>query len=240
MKTIASAFAGSILALSALSIANPAGAQSALVPAPHNVLQLQASGTVEVQQDLLVLTLAAVKDGKDAESVQTQLKQALDAALQAVRPSAAAQKMEVRTGAFSLSPRYGDKQNITAWQGRAELVLEGRDFPRITEAAARATTMAISRVAFDLSREQRAAVEQGAQTSAIAQFKRQAEQLSKEFGFSGYSLREVSINSNSSAPGPMPRMAAMQAPLGSSNAAVPVEAGTAEVTVTVSGSVQMQ
>ena len=115
MKTIASAFAGSILALSALSIANPAGAQSALVPAPHNVLQLQASGTVEVQQDLLVLTLAAVKDGKDAESVQTQLKQALDAALQAVRPSAAAQKMEVRTGAFSLSPRYGDKQNITAW-----------------------------------------------------------------------------------------------------------------------------
>lgn len=237
MKNIASFFGCTLLAW---TLAGPAAAQSSLTPAPLNVLQLQASSTVEVQQDLLVLTLAAALDGKDASAVQAELQQALDAALQATRQSAEAPKMEVRTGAFSLSPRYGEKRQITGWQGRAELILEGRDFPRITSAAARATTMTISRIAFDLSREQRATVEQGAQKSAIAQFKRQAEQLSKEFGFSSYSLREVSLNSSNSSPGPRPRMMAMSTSLKSSDAPVPVEAGKAEVTVTVSGSVQMQ
>lgn len=237
MKTIVSALAGPVIAI---FLSSPAFGQSNLTPAPQNVVQLQASGTVEVQQDLLVLTLGAVKEGKDAAAVQTQLKQALDAALQEARQSAEAQKMEVRTGSFSLSPQYGEKQQINGWQGRAELVLEGRDFPRITGAAARVTTMTISRLAFDLSREQRTAVEQEAQKAAIVQFKRQAEQLTKEFGFSNYGLREVSVNSSSSAPGPMPRMTAMRASFSASDASVPVEAGKAEVTVTVSGSVQMK
>lgn len=237
MKTMASFFTASVLAL---SLIGPAAAQSSLTPAPQNVLQLQSVGSVQVQQDLLVLTLSAVQAGKDANAVQAQLKQALDAALAATRSSAEASKMEVRTGAFSLSPSYNDKRQITGWQGRAELVLEGRDFSRITAAAATATTMTISSVAFDLSGEQRAEVEQGAQTKAIAQFKRQAEQLSKEFGFSSYQLREVSVDSSNSAHAPRQRMVTMSSPMSSSQAPVAVEPGKAEVSVTVSGSVQMQ
>lgn len=237
MKKIAPVFASTLLAL---SLSNHALAQSSLVPAPQNVLQLQASGSVEVQQDLLILTLGTTLEGKDATGVQTQLKQALDAALKQVREAPGAQSMQVRTGTFSLSPRYGDNRAIAGWQGRAELVLQGGDFPGITAAAARVSTMSISRIAFDLSRAQREVVEQEAQKSAIAKFKQQAEQLSKEFGFASYQLREVAINSHSSGPGPMPRMAAMQAPVGASSAPVPVEAGKAEVTVNVSGSIQMQ
>lgn len=237
MKNTASIFAS---ALVAISLANHAIAQSSLVPAPHNVLQLQATGTVEVQQDLLILTLGTTLQGKDAATVQKQLQQAVDAALTQVRETAGTQKMDVRTGAFSLSPQYGDNRSIAGWQGRAELVLQGGDFTGITAAAARVSTMTISRIAFDLSRAQRALVEQDAQQNAISQFRRQAEQLSKAFGFQGYHLREVSINSHSASPGPMPRMAAMQASLSASSAPVPVEAGKAEVTVTISGSIQMQ
>ena len=36
---------------------------------PHNVVQLSAAGSVEVQQDLLVLTLSTTRDGTDAVSV---------------------------------------------------------------------------------------------------------------------------------------------------------------------------
>jgi len=43
-------------------------------------MQLSASGAVEVQQDLLVLTLGASADGKDAGNVQSQLRQVVDAA----------------------------------------------------------------------------------------------------------------------------------------------------------------
>ncbi|AVO40005.1 SIMPL domain-containing protein [Simplicispira suum] len=239
MKTTRSMFASILFFLAACGAAQ---AQSSLTPAPQNVMQLEASGTVEVQQDVLVLTLGTVKEGKDAALVQTQLRQALDAALQEARRSAEPQKMEVRTGNFSLSPRYGQNQQITGWQGSAELILEGRDFPRITTAAARVSSMTVSRVAFDLSREQRETVERDAQQQAIARFKAQAQQLSAGFGFGGYGLREVAVHSNSSAPGPRPRMMAMEARGASvsSDAQLPVEAGKASVTVTVSGSVQMR
>lgn len=224
-----------------LCAAGAAQAQATLAPAPQNVMQLEAAGTVEVQQDVLVLTLGTVKEGKDAAVVQAQLRQALDAALVEVRKSAEPGQMDVRTGGFSLSPRYGQNQQITGWQGRAELVLQGRDFPRITGAAARVGTLTISRVAFDLSREQRESVEGEAQQQAIARFKEQAGRLSAHFGFAGYGLRELAVHSNQSAPGPQPRMMAMEAgSFGKADAPLPVEAGKASVTVTVTGSVQMR
>lgn len=230
-----------IAACALMAGAVAAYAQNPSAP-PQNVLQLSASGTVQVQQDLLVLTLAATKEAADAAGVQTQLKQALDAALAEARRAAQPQQMDVRTGAFGMYPRYGKDGKITGWQGRAELVLEGRDFPRITATAGKIQSMSISQIAFDLSREARAKVETEAQTQAIEAFKARASELARGFGFGGYTLREVAVNSNEMSPGPRPRMMAMEAKAASyaSDAPVPVEAGKAQVVVTVAGSVQLK
>ena len=208
--------------------------------APHNVVQLSSTGSVDVQQDLLVLTLSTTREGKDAATVQSQLRQALDAATLEARRQVEPGQMDLRTGSFSLNPRYGQNNQISGWQGSAELVLEGRDFARITHTAARVTTMAIGNVAFDLSREQRAKVERDAQGQAIENFKAQAADLTRAFGFSGFTLREVAVNSNSYAPGPRPRMMAMEAKSAMADAPITVEAGKSTVTVNVSGSVQMR
>jgi len=222
--------------------AHGAMAQQAQAPAPHNVLQLSATGSVQVQQDLLVLTLATTREGEEASQVQTQLRQALDAALTQARTFVAAGEVEVRTGEFGIHPRYGKEGRINGWQGRAELVLSGRDFARITQAAAKVQGMAISQVAFDLSREARERVEGQAQTQAIEAFKARAQELAQGFGFASYSLREVSVNSHEASPGPRPRMMAMQAKGAAfeADAPVPVEAGKSQVVVTVSGSVQLR
>ena len=92
---------------------------------------------------------------------------------------------------------------------------------------------------FSLSREQRAKVEGDAQQAAIERFKAKAAELARGFGFSGYTLREVSVNSNDYAPGPRPMMMARAAQAADSSP-VPVEAGKSTVTVTVSGSVQLR
>lgn len=225
-----------------LACACAAFAQNSPSAAPQNVVQLSATGTVEVEQDLLVLTLGTSKEAADAATVQSQLKQALDAALAEAKRQAQPGQLDVRTGPFGLYPRYNKDGKITGWQGRAELVLEGRDFARITGAAGKIQTMAISQIAFGLSREARAKVEGEAQTQAIEQFKARATELARGFGFSGYTLREVAVNSNEMVPGPRPRMMAMEAKAASfSDAApVPVEAGKAQVVVNVSGSVQMR
>ena len=147
--------------------------------------------------------------------------------------------MDVRTGPFGLYPRYGKDGKINGWQGRAELVLEGRDFARITATAGKIQTMAISQVGFALSREARAKVEGEAQTLAIEQFKARAADLSRGFGFANYSLREVSVNSNDQGM-PRPRVMAMEAKSSMADAPVPVEAGKNSVVVTVSGTVQLR
>jgi len=216
-----------------------AQAQGLPYPPPQNVLQLSASGSVEVQQDLLSLSLTTTREGSDANAVQGQLKTALDAALAEARKAAVPGQLDVRTGNFSLHPRYTQGGRISGWNGTAELVLEGRDFGRITQTAARIQSMTLGGVSFGLSREQRAKVETEAQTIAIERFKAKAAELAKGFGFTGYTLREVSVNSNDQG-FPRPVRMAMEAKAASADSALQVEAGKSTVMVTVSGSVQLK
>ncbi|MDB5732593.1 MAG: hypothetical protein JWQ03_2488 [Variovorax sp.] len=203
------------------------------------MLQLSASGTVEVQQDLMSMTLSATRDGADAASVQAQLKNALDAALGEARGNVQPGRLDVRTGNFSLAPRYSRDGKINGWQGSTELVLEGRDFPRITQTAGRISTLAVANIAFGLSREQRARIETEAQSLAIDNFKQKAAELARDFGFAGYTLREVSVNASQGGT-PRPYMRAMAAGKMASDEALPVEAGNTTVVVNVSGSVQLK
>jgi predicted secreted protein len=227
--------AAAALAFTVLS----AAAQGQPYAPPQNVLQLSASGSVEVQQDLLSLSLTTTREGSDANVVQGQLKQALDAALVEARKAALPGQLDVRTGNFSLHPRYTQGGRISGWNGTAELVLEGRDFGRITQTAAKIQTMTLGGVSFGLSREQRAKVETDAQSIAIERFKAKAAELSKGFGFTGYSLREVSVNANDQG-FPRPVRMAMEAKASSADSPLQVEAGKSTVMVTVSGTVQLK
>jgi predicted secreted protein len=226
----------SVLLVTALS----AAAQPVALPQPQNVLQLQASGTVEVQQDLLTMVLTTARDGSDAAAVQTQLKNALESALTEARKSAQPGQLDVRTGNFALFPRHNREGRITGWSGTAELILEGRDFPRITQTAGRIQAMTLGGVSFGLSREQRSKVEGEAQALAIERFKARAAELARGFGFGGYTLREVAVNTNEPGFSPRFRMAAQEGGIAAASAPVPVEPGRSAVTVTVSGSVQLR
>jgi predicted secreted protein len=216
----------------------PAGATSQ--GGPQNVVQLSAQAHQEVPQDLLTLTLNTTREAPDAATAQAQLKLALDGALQEARKAAQPGQMDVRTGHFSLYPRHGRDGRITGWQGSVELILEGRDFGRISTTAGKVQGMTVSGVGFSLSREQRAKVESEIQSLAIERFKARAADVAKAFGFGGYGLREVNIQSHDSMPGPRPRVMAMEARAAAADMAVPVEAGKATVTVSVSGSVQLR
>ncbi|MDO5624530.1 MAG: SIMPL domain-containing protein [Pseudomonadota bacterium] len=205
---------------------------------PQNVLQLSATGEVEVLQDLLSLTLTATREGTDAAAVQAELRRAVDAALAAVKPAAEPGQMDVKTGDFSVHPRYNRDGKITGWQGRTSVVLEGRDFPRITQAAARAAPMTIGDIAFNLSREQRATVEAQAQAQAIERFQARASEIAKAFGFAGYTLREVNVSSDGGGyAGPAMAMAKSGRSSMADSAPVSVEPGLTQVRVVVSGAV---
>ncbi len=229
-----------VAALAVFAWTTQAFSQNNRMETPQNVVSLQSTGTVEVQQDLLMISMNTSKDGPDAAAVQTQLKAALDAALSEAKKVAVPGQMDVRTGAFSMYPRYSRDGKINGWQGTTELVLEGRDFARISTTAGKINSLTLGQVSFGLSREARAKVEAEAQAQAIERFKAKATEISKNFGFGGYSIREVSVNANDQGFAPRGRMEMMQAKSMSSDAPVPVEAGRSSVMVMVNGSVQMK
>ena len=227
-----SAIAGSLLALSMTA------ALAADPPVPSGVVALTASASVEVTRDLMAVTLSATREGTDASTVQSALKQALDAALLEARGAARPGQIDVRTGNFSMNPRYSPKGLLNGWQGTAELVIEGRDLTGIGQLAGRIQSMTIARVAQGLSREQREKAESGVTAQAIARYRAQAADVTKQFGYSSYAVREVSVNSNEQG-GPEPMMMRAKVFAAAADAPLPVEAGQTSVTVTVSGTVQM-
>lgn len=226
------AVAGSLLALSATATL------AAEPPVPSGVVALTASASVEVTRDLMAVTLSATREGTDASSVQSALKQALDAALLEARGAAKPGQIDVRTGNFSMNPRYSPKGLLNGWQGTAELVIEGRDLTGIGQLAGRIQSMTIARVAQGLSREQREKAESGVTAQAIARYRAQAAEVTKQFGYASYSVREVSVNGNEQG-GPEPMMMRAKVFAAAADAPLPVEAGQTSVTVTVSGTVQM-
>lgn len=239
-RLIGACFIG-VMGLGLAGLSVPSLAQSAVLPAvaaQHNVAQLSVTALAEAPQDQLLIVLATIKDGPTAAQVQTQLSQAVEAALAMSRQASQPGQLEVRSGSFSLQPRYNREGQMTGWQGSAQVLLEGRDFARITALAGRVNALSVSQVSFSLSPETQTRLQAEARAKAIAQFRRQAEEIARGFGLSGFSLREVSVGQQDASPW-MARPMVTQARMAAADAPLPVEAGKASVSVTVSGSVQM-
>ena len=238
-----------LLATVAFLAAPAAQAQMQTVPPPVNVVSLSASASLEVPNDWLTIVFSTSRDGPDANAVQAQLKQALDAALAEARKAARPGQLEVQTGAFQLFPRYAPPNpkatgaaaagGIAGWQGSTELIVHGRDVQAITQLSGRIQTLTIARVGFSLSREAREKVEADITAQAIARFRLRAEGVAKAFGMGSYTLREVAVSGDEPAQPVQRTFMRAQSAMVASQDALPVEAGKALVTSNVSGSVQM-
>lgn len=208
---------------------------------PRNVVRFEARATQELTQDLLTITLQANKEGSQAAEVQAGLKQQLEAALIEARKSAQPNGMEVRTGYFSVQPRYNSSGRVNGWQGTAQLILEGTDIVRITQTSGRLNQLNVVNVGYGLSRGLREQYESALTSQAIARFKTRATQIASDFGLKGYTLSDVSVSSTE--PGFEPRPYLMQAKAMRAEAAdapLPVEPGKGVLSVTVSGQVVLK
>jgi len=224
-----------VLALAALFCAT--AVRAAEPAAPSGVLNLAASAQAEVTRDLLAVTLTTSREGADAGTVQAALKQALDAALAEAKKAAKPGAVDVRTGNFSVHPRYAPKGQAMGWQGTAELVVEGRDLAAIGQLAGRITTLTVARVSQGLSREAREQVEGEVAAQAIRAFRAKAAAYAQQFGYAGFTVRDVHVADGG---GVQPVLMRAGAAMSEAAAApLPVEAGKAVVAVSVNGSVQM-
>lgn len=222
----------------ALCVAQAAQAQTIQPAERRNVVSFSTSATQELTQDLLTVTLQASKEGTQAADVQTAIKQMLEAGLAEARRSAQPGALEVRTGAFSIHPRYNNQGRVNGWQGQGQLIVEGTDMARIAQTVGRLNQLNVVNVSYGLSRALREKHEAAVTAQAIAAYRARALETAKAFGFGNYVLGEVSVQGNEQGDGrpPVPMMMkAMRAE--AADMALPVEPGKGTVTVTVSGQI---
>ena len=230
--------------LPALLLGMAAQAQTPpIASGPAHQLSLSASAQTEVARDQLAVMLQVTREGSDAAQVQTALKQVLDTALNEARRAAEGQQMTVRTSGFSIQPRYGRDGRIAGWSGNAGLTLEGRDVARIAATAGRLQGMNIVATGYSLSRELRERHESALTEQAIRRFRERAAEMSRHFGYGGYTVREVTVQDAEVDGGMRPPMvmARMSPAMAAAEAAAPLptEGGQATLGVTVQGTVTM-
>jgi predicted secreted protein len=209
------------------------------LPAPRQVVSLSAAATEELTQDLLIVTLQADKEGSQAAEVQAGLKQLMDSALQEARKAAQPPGLTVRTGSYSVQPRYNNQGKANGWQGQAQLVLEGTDTARIAQVAGRINQLNVVQVTYGLSRGLRESRESELTSQAIARFRQRAQQIAQDFGAKGFTLGEVSVSSTE--PGFEGRPYLLQAmrakAVMAADSPLPVEPGKGVLSVSINGQI---
>jgi predicted secreted protein len=207
---------------------------------PEGVVTLNSSATVDVPKDWMSVSFSVTREGADAHAVQTALKEALDAALKQAQAAKEDEgRLEVRTGGFSLQPRYNQKGLMNGWTGTTELQVQGRDMPAIATLAGRITTMTIANLDYGVSREAREKIETELAAQAIAGFRAKAAAYAKAFGYACFTIREVNVQTDQQQ-GPPPRpFAAKAMSMAGASDALPTDAGKGSVTSNVNGSVTL-
>jgi predicted secreted protein len=233
------AFALVCAAPAALALAPTfARAQSVMQYQPAGVLSLTAQASSEVPQDVVDITLFYEQEAQDPSALTSTLNQRADSALQKAKGVSG---VTARTGSFSIYPSTDRDGRISAWRGRTEIVLESHDFAAASRLAGDlSSVMQVGNVQFSLSPEAQRAAEQKLSGQAIASFRDQATSAARAFGYSSYSIRDVSVGHSGVPPRPMMMMAARASVDAKMSAPVALEGGTSTVTVNVSGSVQMK
>lgn len=228
-----------LMAASWAALAAAAPSVSAASAEPAGVVNLASTASTEVVQDLMSLTLSTTREGADAAAVQSALKQALDAALTEARKVQKPGQVDVQTGNFSLYPRRNSKGQISGWQGSAELRIEGRDMQAIGQLSGRISTLVIAGVSYAISPQQRDKVEAEVTADAIKRFRLRADDVAKQFGYTGYAVREVQVQSDDGGGQVMPMLRMGADAVALAESALPVAPGKGRVSVTVNGSVQL-
>jgi len=202
-----------------------------LPPRPPTVT-LSASATASVPNDRMHASLRAEADNADPAAAAGVVNARMAKALTRARAVAG---VEASTTGYS-SFQVTDKAQVTRWRVAQTLKLEGSDFASLSALISQLQAeggLVVDGTQFSVSDASRKKAEDGLTQQAIKSWQARAAEAARGFGFDGWRVGNVAIQTGESFhPQPVMRAMAFDA-----KAAPPVavEAGISVITVTVSG-----
>lgn len=199
-----------------------------------DVIKLQVQVEAQVPNDRMQVILAAEKEGTDPQEISRTINQTMRWALDIIKQYP---DIDSRSGNYRTTPIY-NKQTISAWRSVQEIVLESESISKLSELTGTLQQrLQVRNMSFSPSKEQADEFEARLVDEGMQAFRTRAEQLRKHMNGRQYRIIEIHINTGRQHPPSRHETSAVRSL--SMDATPPaVEAGTSELTVTVSGSIQ--
>lgn len=189
-----------------------------------------------VANDLGRATAYSEISGSDAAEVARKVKAAIADGLTTAKAQAG---VTVKSGNTHTYPVYSKGgRSIESWRMRSEITLESRDAAALSTAVGKLQgALAVSNINFSPAAETRRKAEEEATLEAIDAFRSKAERIATSMKKT-YRIRQMSVNSSSHSQQsyPVARSAMLMA---AEAAPMPVEAGESNITVNVSGQIEL-
>lgn len=202
-------------------------------PPREPVVTVSASATSSVANDRLRASLRAEADHANAATAASEVNARIAKALARAKGAAG---IVAQTSGYS-SYQVSERDRPSRWRVSQTLTLDGRDFAAMTDlvsALQSETGLVLAGIQFSVSDATQRQAEDSLTQEAIRSWQERAGRAAQGLGFPGWRPGRVGVQTGELARPPYPMMRAAAAPA-AGGAPVAFEAGTTEITVTVSG-----
>jgi len=203
-----------------------------------DVYSLSASATAEASNDLMRATVVVQGTSEDSAELAAKINADMQWAMSRLKPFISIRSKSLN---YQTYPTYDRQQkNIVAWRASQSLELETDD----VEAAGEAIRilqerLQVTGIRFETKPETRRATEDKLINEALDAFKQRAQLIRSNMGKPAYTILNVDVQTQTQGGGnPMPYQRGA-ASFSSVESAPVLSAGTSEITVYVSGRVQL-
>lgn len=199
----------------------------------YNQVHFQVERSRPVDNDRMHAVLYVTAEDPDAARLADEINRTMDWALKAAKTKT---NVQARTTGYRT---YPVKEKLKRWHATQELQLESADFAALGGLIGQLQErLQVGSIYFSISPERRKLVEDELITQALDAFKQRAELVRRQLAARSYRLVDVSVNTGGAPPpAPMMRGAFME----SASVAPPaLEAGASALTVSASGTIELQ
>jgi len=218
-----------------LMLACCTGALAADADSHYNRVQLQAQQLESVSNDTMHVTLNTFGEARDPASLATRINEDMEWALGIATRQ---QGITSRTGGYQTYPVYKDNV-LKGWRGEQSLELEGKDTRLMSRLVGELQEkLQVKSMSFSVSDEKRTEIENRLISRALDAFKARAAIVVGNLRATGYRIVDITISTASQRP-PAPYPVARMATTMQAESRVAVEAGESDVSVVVSGTVEL-
>ena len=221
------------LTLSLLLLVLTSLATAAETPS-YDRVQLSAQAVADVENDTLVAVLSVQRQGTDVARLATEVNQVMAKAIKRCKQVTA---VSVQTLDYQTNPVY-EKQHRTGWSVSQSLELRSGDSGALSRLLGELqANLMLQSMQYEVSAKRLDQAQESLIEQAIASFSQRAKDITHHLGRKRYRLVNMRVDTGGyiqQAPAPRYRVMA------EAKAAPSLEPGKQQVTVTVSGEIELQ